>query len=57
MYLLLDTNVVLDVLLNRTPWVTDSRAVWDACDKSKLQGLSLLLRLPTFSILRVVKPM
>lgn len=38
MHLLLDTNVVLDVLLNRTPWVTDSLAVWDACDKGQATG-------------------
>jgi predicted nucleic acid-binding protein len=27
---LLDLNVILDVLLNRAPWVTDSAATWDA---------------------------
>jgi predicted nucleic acid-binding protein len=27
---LLDLNIVLDVLLNRAPWVTDSAATWDA---------------------------
>jgi predicted nucleic acid-binding protein len=30
MKVLLDLNVVLDVLLNRAPWVSDSAAVWDA---------------------------
>lgn len=38
MNLLLDTNVVLDVLLNRLPWVNDSMAVWNACDKGKAIG-------------------
>ena len=38
MNLLLDTNIVLDVLLNRIPWVTDSQAIWDACDKGQATG-------------------
>jgi len=38
MNLLLDTNIVLDVLLSRIPWVTDSQAVWDACDKGQATG-------------------
>jgi predicted nucleic acid-binding protein len=35
---LLDTNILLDVLLNRTPWVTDSSALWAACDQEQLDG-------------------
>src|SRR5215469_3913907 len=35
---LLDTNVVLDVLLARKPWVSDSKAVWDACDDGRIDG-------------------
>lgn len=38
MNLLLDTNIVLDVLLNRAPWVNDSKAVWAACDKGTATG-------------------
>ncbi len=30
MKVLLDLNIILDVLLNRAPWVTDSAATWDA---------------------------
>jgi predicted nucleic acid-binding protein len=30
MKVLFDLNVVLDVVLNRQPWVADSRQVWDA---------------------------
>jgi hypothetical protein len=30
MRVLLDLNIILDVLLNRAPWVTDSAATWDA---------------------------
>ena len=33
---LLDTNVVLDVLLKRDPWLTDSQAVWQAADDQQL---------------------
>ena len=38
MKVLIDANVVLDVLLNRTPWVTDSQAVWDANHRQQIQG-------------------
>ena len=27
---LLDTNVVLDALLERAPWVVEARAIWEA---------------------------
>jgi predicted nucleic acid-binding protein len=35
---LLDTNIVLDVLLDRQPFVTDSKAIWDACDSGRIRG-------------------
>ena len=38
MRVLLDTNVLLDVLLNRSPWVTASRTIWDAHDQGGLTG-------------------
>lgn len=38
MQLLIDTNVILDVLLNRFPCVTDSQTIWEACDKRKATG-------------------
>jgi len=38
MNILVDTNIILDVLLNRAPWVTDSQVIWDACDKGKATG-------------------
>ena len=38
MRVLLDTNVVLDVLLKRNPWMAQSAAVWDLCDKGLLEG-------------------
>lgn len=38
MRVLLDTNVVLDVLLNRETWVNDSATVWRACDEGRIIG-------------------
>lgn len=38
MRVLLDTNVVLDVLLNREPWVKDSAAAWRASDAGRIVG-------------------
>lgn len=35
---LLDTNVVLDVLLKRDPWLADSQAVWQASDDGLITG-------------------
>jgi predicted nucleic acid-binding protein len=35
---LIDTNVVLDVLLARQPWLNDSAAVWQACDEGRITG-------------------
>lgn len=35
---LFDTNVVLDALLNRSPWVTDAAACWQASDDGKIMG-------------------
>lgn len=38
MRVLLDTNVLLDVLLKRDPWVTESSAVWQAHDEEQVIG-------------------
>jgi predicted nucleic acid-binding protein len=38
MKVLIDANVILDVLLNRSPWVTDSQAVWEANHRQQIQG-------------------
>jgi predicted nucleic acid-binding protein len=38
MNILLDTNIVLDVLLERSPWNTDAERIWEACDRGKLTG-------------------
>ena len=38
MKVLIDANVVLDVLLNRAPWVADSKAVWDANHHQQIEG-------------------
>ena len=36
--LLVDTNVVLDVVLNRHPWAADAAALLDAVEKGRAQG-------------------
>jgi predicted nucleic acid-binding protein len=37
--ILLDTNVVLDVLLARAPWVTDAQVIWQACVDTRVDGV------------------
>jgi len=44
---LLDTNIILDVLLNRHPFVTDSARIWKACDDGLLHGHVSAFSLPT----------
>ena len=41
MHILFDTNVVLDVLLKREPWVTEAIAVWQANDEGQIVGYIL----------------
>jgi predicted nucleic acid-binding protein len=43
---LIDTNVLLDVLLPRTPWDVDAKAVWEASDAARFQGTISALSLP-----------
>lgn len=38
MRLLLDTNVILDVLLNRQPWVHDAARIWQAISDYRHTG-------------------
>jgi len=38
MRVLIDTNVMLDVLLDRDPWVAGSSAVWQANDEGQIVG-------------------
>jgi hypothetical protein len=38
MRVLLDTNVLLDVLLKRDPWVIESSAAWQAHDEGQVVG-------------------
>ncbi len=38
MKLLFDTNVVLDVLLNREPWVATAKELWRANDTGRISG-------------------
>lgn len=38
MRVLFDTNVVLDILLNREPWVAEAKALWQANDDGRVIG-------------------
>jgi hypothetical protein len=38
MRVLIDVNVALDVILERQPWLDDSKGVWDACHETRIVG-------------------
>lgn len=38
MRLMIDTNIILDVLLSRDPFFTDSREILKLCEERKIQG-------------------
>jgi len=53
MRVLLDTNVVLDVLLNRAPWVVDAAATWDAHRAGRITAYLAAYTVPTvFYVIR-----
>lgn len=53
MKVLLDLNVILDVLLNRAPWMTESAATWDAHRGGEVVGHVAAFAVPTvFYVMR-----
>ena len=42
----IDTNVLLDVLLQRDPWVAHSSAVWKAHDQGQVSGYIMACAIP-----------
>lgn len=46
MKVFVDTNVLMDVLLDREPFVGDSQQVWLLAERGKLQGLVSALSFP-----------
>jgi predicted nucleic acid-binding protein len=46
MRVLLDTNILLDVLLKRDPWVELSSAVWQASDEGRIVGYVTACTIP-----------
>lgn len=44
---LLDTNVLLDLFLNRLPWATDMAVIWDAHRQGQIKALLAAFALPT----------
>ena len=55
MKVLLDVYVVLDVLLDRQPWVSGAKELWKACDDGRIDGCVASISLPTvFYIVRKI---
>lgn len=38
MVLLIDANIILDVLLNRSEFVRDSSIIWKLCETGQIKG-------------------
>lgn len=38
MNVLIDTNILLDVLLDRQPWVMEASQIWTACETRRITG-------------------
>jgi hypothetical protein len=52
---LIDVNVALDVILQRQPWLDDSKGVWDACYQMRMTGQLVTTGLTNlFSISRLL---
>ena len=39
MKVLIDTNIILDVLLDRAPFANEASAIWAACDAGQISGV------------------
>lgn len=50
---LLDINVILDLILNRSPWASDAAAIWAAHTQSRVDVFLAAFSLPT--ILYIVR--
>jgi predicted nucleic acid-binding protein len=56
MNVFIDTNVLMDVLLERRPFVGDSRKVWFLAERAKIRGLVSVLSYPNiYYIVRKVR--
>ncbi len=50
---LLDTNVLLDLFLNRLPWAADMAVIWDAHRQGQIKAFAAAFAVPTiFYIVR-----
>lgn len=49
MKVLIDTNILLDVLQKREPFVTDSLVIWDLCETGILTGVVSTLSIANLS--------
>jgi predicted nucleic acid-binding protein len=56
MNVFVDTNVLMDVLLERRPFVSESRQVWFLAERGKLRGMMSALSFPNvYYIVRKVR--
>lgn len=46
MNILIDTNVILDVLCNRTEFIKSSAAIWKLCETNRIKGYISALSIP-----------
>lgn len=46
MKVLIDTNVILDVLCNRSDFIEDSLKIWKLCEVKKIEGYISALSIP-----------
>ncbi len=53
---LVDTNIIMDLLLDRQPFAQEAVALWHACEQGRFEGyMSALTPVHIFSIARTVK--
>lgn len=56
MNVFLDTNVLMDVLLERKPFVAESRTLWHLAERGKIRGLIAAMTFPNvYYIVRKVR--
>ena len=56
MIVLFDINVILDVLLQRSPWAVDAAAAWDAHTANRLKAHVAAFSVPTIFYMEKVFP-
>lgn len=47
MIVLLDVNILMDVVMRRSPWVAESSQIWDLCKAGRIEAHVSAFSLPT----------